>query len=225
MKKSILGIILLLGTVLGCKKSSSEPAPAAIPYMSITANSTWQYQQTSVTPPTPPVNYTLTSTSRDTTINGRNYHVFTNSNGNTSEYYNITGSDYYQYRDLPAALGSGKIEALYLKDNLALNGSWSQSLNITVSGINLPITLTYTIIEKGAAKTVNGVNYTDVIGVKTAITVNNPLIPPTALVTDIKNYYARKFGLIQSETRININFSGVVQNTENQNKLLSADIK
>lgn len=195
--------------------------------MSTTANSTWLYENINniATPGPITTTYTLTSTNRDTVINGRSYHVYTNSNGNISEYYNISGSEYYQYRDLPSILGGGKVEALYLKDNLAVGGTWSQNFSILFSGVTVPITLTYSILEKGGAKTVNGINYTDVIGVRTSIAVNNPLIPPTAVTSDIKSYYARKVGLIQSENKVVVNFMGINQTTDTRQNLKSADIK
>jgi hypothetical protein len=227
MKMQFLPLLGLSLVFFACKKSSSDPAPAApVPYMSTSASSTWQYEQ--LTNPTGPgtvtTNYTLTSTNRDSTINGRVYHVYTNSNGNASEYYNITGSDYYQFRSLPAALGASKIEALYL-DNLSVNATWTQTVNITISGVNVSLIFTNTITEKGVAKTVNGINYTDVITVSTTIAPNTPGIPASAITSDIKSYYARKVGLIQNDTKVIVNFMGFNQTTDTQTKLKSADIK
>ncbi len=227
MKRNFWVILAASATFTACKKSESTPDTVVAGYMSTSAGSTWNYDNinnvSSGSPTT--TSYTVTSTNRDTSINGRTYHVYTNSNGNTSEYYNISGNDYYQYRDLPAVLGGGKIEALYLKDNITVGGSWSQSLNIVFSGVTVPITLTYTIIEKGINKTVNAINYSDVITVRTNITVNNPLVPASAVTTNIKSYYARKVGLIQSDNNIVVNFMGVNQTTDTQINLKSSDIK
>jgi hypothetical protein len=230
MKKAIFAILGLFLLVTSCKKSSDDGSGSGTtptPYMSITANSTWQYEQitnpSSATPVS--VTYTLTSTTKDSSIGGKQYHVFTNSSTNGSEYYNITGSDYYQYRDLPAALGNAKIDALYLKDNLALNSTWSQAVTVTVSGVPVALNVTYTIIEKGGSKTVNGNAYTDVITVKTDITPTTPGIPASALTTDIKSYYARKVGLIQSDNKVVVNFAGFNQTSDTQLKLKSSDIK
>jgi hypothetical protein len=228
MKMKFLSLCTLCLVFFACKKSNSDPDPIApIPYMSTSANSTWQYEQ--ITNPSGPgtvtTNYTLTSTNRDSTINGRPYHVYINSNGNASEYYNITANDYYQYRSLPAALGGTKIEALYLKDNIALNASWAQNVTITVSGVNVSLIFTNTVTEKGVAKTVNGINYTDVITVTTVITPNTPGIPASAITSDIKSYYARKVGLIQNDNKVVVSFMGINQTTDNQTKLKSSDIK
>src|SRR5437763_316535 len=73
-------------------------------------------------------NYTITSTSRDTSINGRTYHVFTNSTGG-NQYFSISGHDYYQFDSLPAPLSAGVIERLYLKDDAAVAINWAQSLS------------------------------------------------------------------------------------------------
>jgi hypothetical protein len=230
MKKAIFATFGLFSLLLACKKSSTpDPGVPATPspYMSVTANSTWQYEQitnpSSATPVT--VNYTLTSTTRDTSIAGKQYHVFTNSSNSASEYYNRTGSDYYQYRDLPAALGNAKIDALYLKDNATLNSSWNQPVTVTVSGVPVALNVTYTIIGKDGTKTVNGIAYTEVITVKTDITPTTPGIPASALTTDIKSYYARKVGLIQSDNKVVVSFAGINQTTDTQIKLKSADIK
>ncbi len=233
MKKAIFAILGLFYLVAGCKKSSDDGSGGGTtpsPYMSVTANSTWQYEQTAnPTGPTPvTTNYTLTSTSRDSTIGGKQYHVFTNSSTNGSEYYNITGNDYYQFRDLPAAIGSAKIEALYLKDNVALNGTWSQTVNVAVAalgGLTVTVVVTNTILEKGGTKTVNGITYTDVITVKTDITPATLGIPASAITSDIKNYYSRKVGLIQSDSKVVVNFAGINQTNDTQVKLKSSDIK
>jgi hypothetical protein len=230
MKIRFLAFLGILGLATACKKSSDDGGggtPAPSPYMSLTANSTWQYEQiANPSGPTPvTTNFTITSTSRDTAISGKQYHVFTNSSTAGSEYYNITGNDYYQYRSLPAALGNAKIDALYLKDNVALNGTWSQNVSITVSGIPVNLLITYTVTEKGGSKTVNGISYTDVITVKTDIAPATPGIPASAITSDIKSYYARKVGLIQNDTKVTVNFMGFVQSTDTQTKLKTSDIK
>ena len=116
MNKTYLAFLALVLAGTGCKKSSDTPAAVLSKYMSITAGSTWQYRLVNnltlmIT------NYTLTSTSRDSVINGRSYHVFSNSNTGGSEYYLISGNDYFTFRTLGIALGNAQLEDLYLKDN------------------------------------------------------------------------------------------------------------
>lgn len=148
--------------------------------------------------------YTVTSTNRDTTINSKTYHIFTNSSGTPNEYYNITGNDYYTFRSLGAALANLTVESIYLKDNAAVGTSWSQVINLPVSGVpggTVPATITNTIAEKGINRTVNSIAYTDVIHVTTTIAVQG--LPAGSLTTDIQSYYARKAGLIESKNKLN----------------------
>ena len=91
MKKTFKGLFALLLIAISCKKSDSTPVEG-VKYMDFTAGTSSKYQSTNnltaaVT------TYTVTSTNRDSTINGKAYHVFTNSSGTPNEYYNITGSD------------------------------------------------------------------------------------------------------------------------------------
>lgn len=217
--------ILILGSIFifSCKKSGTD-APAAEKFMSYSAGSTWNYQQVNNTPPVSTSLYTMTSTNRDSTINSKTYHVFTNSSTGASEYYNNTGADYFTFQKLPDALGGTKVENLYLKDNIAVGTSWAQPYTITLPGFPIPfaVTITNTIKEKGISKTVNGTSYTDVIHVETTIAVAG--IPASAITTDIQSYYAAKKGLIQSKNVIHINYLGFVSDSDVQINLLSSTI-
>jgi hypothetical protein len=78
--------------------------------MSYTPNSTWNYTVTNNVTATN-LNYTITSTNRDSSINTKTYHIFTNSTvGSANEYYNLTGNDYYTFRNLPVSLGGNPVE-------------------------------------------------------------------------------------------------------------------
>jgi hypothetical protein len=215
-KTSFWAIILLSSAVISCKKSDPTPTPpAAVKFMSLTAGSTWNFKVTN-NPSTTPVatNYTLTASSQDSVANSKTYKVFT-SPGRTNEYYNITGSDYYTYRALPASLGGGSIEVLYLKDNLAVNGTWSQTSNITVSGIPLTLTFNNKIAQKGVSKTVNGIAYTDVTDVETTLSVTGIPFAYT-LTSTIDYYYAPKFGQIENESKIDLIITGLPPNSFDQ---------
>ena len=214
-----LAVLLFL---VACKKSGGSASPTG--YLSTGAGSTWNYQQTNNGGPTPVVsNYTLTSTTRDTVFSGKTYHVFSNSNG-ANQYFNVTGSDYFQFDSIRIATGAQAIDRLYLKDNSAVGVNWAQNLTITIMGVPLPVVLTNSITEKGISRTVNNIVYTDVIHVTTAITINNPLIPASALTTNINSYYARKYGLIENSNIVSINFMGLVQNINTTIKLISSNI-
>ena len=226
MKKIIFGILAIAVTMVSCKKDNAAPAADVVKYMSYTANSTWNYEAVnSLTGIT--TKYTLTSTSRDSTANGKAYHVFTNSSGSANEYYAISGNDYYNFQNLPATIGGKAVENIYLKDNVAANGTWTQSYTVTASGVPLTIAVVNTITEKGISKTVNSIAYTDVIHVTTTLSVSAfgiPL-PAGAVTTDVQAYYAKKYGMIQSKNKVGINYSGIVSNTDDETTLKSADIK
>ncbi|MBC7888064.1 MAG: hypothetical protein H7Z13_09240 [Ferruginibacter sp.] len=227
MKHLFLG--LLMGSLAGisCKKSDSPAPVAAIKYMSLTNGSSWDYELTNNVPVAVTTTYRITSTSKDSMINTRQYKVFTNSSGSANEYYHIAGNDYYNFRSLPAALGGSSVENIYLKDNVAVGASWNQTYPVTVSGSPLNVTITNTIAEKGISKTVKGITYNDVIHVTTtiAVTIAGTPLPAGALTTDIQSYYARKWGMIQSIYKISINFAGITENTDQQTNLNTADIK
>lgn len=224
MKNTYLALFTLLITVCSCKKSSDTNAAGDDKFMSLTPASSWQLRLVNNTTITT-TNYTVTSTSRDSTINGKAYHVFTNSNTGGNEYYNITASDYYTFRTLGLALGSQQVETIYLKDNAPMGTVWSQSINVTVPGVPIPVpvTLTYTLTEKGISRTVNGIAYTNVIHISMGI--SSSLVPSASLTSDIQSYYAPKVGLIENTNKVHLNYMGLVQNTDTKTILLSADIK
>lgn len=212
MKKTFLALFIVLAAGISCKKSSSA-TPDAPKYMDFTAGTTWKYQTTNNLTAAVTINIS-TSTNRDTTINSKTYHVFTNSNGTPNEYYNITGNDYYTFRSLGAALGNLTIESIYLKDNAAAGVSWSQLVNVPLTGVGtVPVTLTNTITEKGISRTVNGIAYTDVIHVTSTLAVTG--LPAGSVTTDIQTYYARKSGLIESKYKVSVPLAtvNVDQNT------------
>lgn len=202
MKIAGTAILALLILGISCKKKdSSNPETPAEKYMNLSAGNTWTYETvnnlTSLT-----TSNTVTSSSRDTSIAGKNYHVFTNSSGAVNDYYNITGNDYYTFRNL-VALGSSSVEHIYLKDNTTAGTSWSQTITIApFSGVptTVPLTITNTIAEKNISRTVNGKTYTNVIHIST--TLSSASLPAGSLTTDIHSYYAPKYGLIESKTKI-----------------------
>lgn len=216
MKAVILFLFPLIILSVSCKKSSSDSNATPVQqYMSLTAGNTWSYETTNNITVSTSSN-TVTSTTRDTAIGSRVYHIFTNSNGAINEYYNISGNDYYTFRNL-VSLGSTSTESIYLKDNAATGISWSQIINIApFSGVptTIPLTVSYTVTEKGISRTVNGKSYENVIHITTAL--SSSALPPGSLITDIHSYYAPKYGLIESKNKITTTLltgSNVDQNT------------
>jgi len=202
MKKTHLFAIILCFFAASCDKGN-DPAPTPNPsdnFMNMKAGSTWNYEVTNNTPPPSTSSYTLTSTNRDSSIGGKLYHVYSNSANGASEYYFVSGSDYYTYQSLPAAFGGSKVENLYLKAGATVNTTWAQTYNITYNSIPLAITVTNKIDEKGISKLVNGITYNNVIHVSTDITIVG--ITTAQFSTDIDYYYAPNYGMIESSSKI-----------------------
>lgn len=227
MKIKILLFPAFMLVISACKKNDSTNTPPSsqdTAYLTTSAGSTWNYHQTDASGMTPiNTDYTVTSTSRDTSINGKSYHIFSGSDGST-QYFNITGHDYYQFDSLPATLGTSVFERLYLKDNVAAATTWSQDTNVALSGVPfpIPIIITYNIVEKGITRTVNGTTYTGVIHVGASI--HSSLIPSASLTSDINSYYAKKYGLIEGSTVIGLDFMGIVENVNIETKLVTSNL-
>ena len=221
MNRKLLVICTLCVVFAACKKSTS---PGDSAYVTITANSTWNYQQTNNAGPTPVVtNYTITSTNKDTVIIGRTYHIFSNSTG-ARQYTNVSGHDYYQYDSLPIP-NIPAIERLYLKDDVSANNNWVQNISVNIPGVPLaiPLVITNTVTEKGISRTVNNVSYDNVIHVQTSL--SSILIPAASFTNTNNSYYAPKFGLIENTTVVQLNYAGYNQNINLKKILMSAVLK
>lgn len=225
MKKITFYCLSACLIALSCSKGD-DPAPATgEKYMKLTAGSTWNYELINNSAPTSTTFYTVTSTNRDSTVNGRVYHVFTNSTNGPSEYYNITGSDYYTLRTMPAVLGGASKEILYLKDNVSVGGASWQAVKVDVASPlgTIQIILTNAITAKGFTKVVNGITYNDVIQVTTTISTI-PTLPPGSFTTDIQAFYAPRYGMIQSINKINSTLTSPATNIDQLTNLKTATI-
>ena len=122
------------------------------------------------------------------------------------------GANYIQrfYAFIPEMMGGlipqMEIEAFeitFLKDNLAVGESWTETktivTNVVMFGmsqtINANATFNSVIEQKGISMTVNGVTYTDVIKVKTTATV---VSEDGTEVSEAQNWFAKDVGLIKS---------------------------
>lgn len=225
MKTSIiiLSIATLFFASCGKKDGPNTNPPAVVDsFININAGSIWTYHEDDSSTSTPKsTDYSITSTSRDSAIGSRSYHVYSYSYGG-SQYLNLSGNDYYQFASVPGSSGTN-VERKYLVDNINVGASWSETFSITVSNIPVPVTLTNTIVEKGISRTVNSVNYTNVIHVSTSL--SSSAIPSTALTSSIDSYYAPNYGLIENSTLVALNYSGFTQNANIKTKLMSAALK
>lgn len=218
MKYIFFALSLLTMLFIGCKKDKS-PEIISEKFMSLSSGSTWAYETQNNITATSSTN-TVTSSSKDSVINGKTYHVFLNSNGSPNDYYNITGTDYFTFRNLGLAAGNVLVESIYLKDNAAVGITWSQVVNLPLAGFPSPIPVTYTnvITAKGISKTVNGKSYSNVTHTTTTIAVAG--LPPGSIITDIQSFYAPNVGLIESRNKIilsllsiNINQSTILKSS------------
>lgn len=228
MKKVIFCAAISGFLFFSCSKSDDSPTPEIVKYMSLTAGSKWTYDVTTNpgTPGATTVADTVTCTATDTTVeagtaNQRIYRIMKHSNGNTSDYYNITGNDYYRFQVLP--LDNLKIQDLYLKDNAAVGVSWDQTVPVNVPGFPapIPITVTNAVTSKDLTKTVNGIEYKNVILITTTITSSS--LPAGTIVTDIRSYYAPKVGLIEGDYKVVVALAAIDVN--NQTLLKTAEIQ
>jgi hypothetical protein len=226
MKTKALILIASVLFLAACDKnddSNTNPPETPDTYINTTQGSTWTYHEdNSASGTTVGSDYTVTSTNKDTTIGSRKYHVYTYSYGG-SRYLNISGHEYYQFDSIPVGAGI-TVERLYLKDDAAVGASWEQQSDITVPNLPIPIPLkiTNTITEKGITRTVKGKDYTDVIHVSSSL--SSPLIT-SGFTSSIDSYFAPKYGLIENTTKIDLDYSGIVQKIDLNTQLVSADLK
>jgi len=226
MKTNILIFCFAVLLFSACKKDNNgnTPTTQTTTYLNTTSGSSWTYHEINSSGTTPSnTDYTLVSSAKDTSINGKSYHIYNYSYGG-NQYLNVTGHDYYQYDSIPGGLNK-VFERLYLKDDAAVGTVWKQDLNVNIPGIPLavPATITNTIAEKGISRNVNGTNYTNVIHVTT--TISSSLIPSSSLTSSIDSYYAEKFGLIENSSKVSLNFLGASEEVNVETKLTSAVLK
>ncbi len=231
MKKALFTCLGLAILAVSCKKS--DP-PVVVPskFMTFTSGIVWNYETVdNIAVTTTP--YTLTSTSSDSTINSKVYHIFeyTDVNGTSHQYYNNTNNDYFQYTELSTQLPP--LELKYLNDNTAAGGTWSQAFSALQQGVTITANIQSTIESKGTSLTVNGITYNNVIKVKTEIlnpTTDNPLVVIDPITQSIHSYFAPKYGLIKREFQLHVsgsvlgNSSDLI-NTNTTTNLLSSTVQ
>lgn len=242
LKLRLISTIFGLAVLASCSKDddSSPNPPAGDPYITLAAGDTRDYRRTLNNPPSPPENYRVTTTNRDTVAGSRTYRVF-ESSGGPNQYFNITGSDYFSFADIGGALQGVLLENKYLSTTLNAGSSWNQNFSdITVPGITGTVsgTLTNKIEAKGLTHTVPGfATYNDVIRVSS--TVNNIVamveiapgveipvnIPAGQVYTNIQSYYAPKVGMVENNSIISFNIDVMgfqYQDSSNVSTILTA---
>ncbi|HEY5464779.1 MAG TPA: hypothetical protein VIJ95_16060 [Hanamia sp.] len=225
MKTNILILFFAIFIISSCSKKDATPTtpPTTNSYINTNAGSSWTYHEIDSSSATPnSSDYTITSTTSDTAIGSRNYHVYSYSYGG-SEYLYFSGNDYYQFDSVPVS-GAGNVERLYLEDNASVEATWNQTFNLTVPNVPIPVPLTVTnkIVEKGITLVVNNITYNNVIHVSTSL--SSSLIA-SGLTSSIDSYYAPNYGLIENSTLVQLNYLGITQNVNIRTQLTSAVLK
>ena len=195
-----------------CKKDDNPTPTTSTNYSPLTTGSNWtyNYSESGGSPET----IKLTVTDRDTSINGKTYKVLSSSDNSGDNYLAKIDSNYYRFTTFP---GIGDFEELYLKDNRAVNSTWTNSVPFTLPGTgSFNADLTYTVKEVGISRTVNGKEYKDVIHV--AVAVNVTLLN----FGGGDFYYANNVGLIESSISLTPPAQPVYSSTQ---QLVSYEIK
>jgi hypothetical protein len=209
--KRVIWIVLFYTIIFSaCKKNTDEeitPAPTGFQwpagtsdYAPHTNGSTFTFEIVSGTPAvTDSFTYTVT---KDTAIGGFSYRKLESNkpalaptyyaNYNAGVVTNITYNLNFQGFIIPT------VKQTVLKDNVPVNSSWSELLDVTVSGITIPVSLNYTLVQKDFVKNILGKDYSNTIYSKQIITINSPIGPPPA-PTQIDNYFAKGVGLVQKD--------------------------
>ena len=218
MKKILFGAVLLGSLFVSCSKDGDDDLiidPVSETYINTAAGSTWTYEETDNTDPGSGVSaFTIVSTNKDTTVNGKTYHVYTSSDGG-STYNGKSGNDYAAFESLPSELGGANVDNIYLKSAAAVNSSWVQTYTLNYSGFPLTVNITNTIVGKGLNKTVLGKSYGNVIQVKTDIALSGLAASAVKVVTDIQSFYAPNVGNIETNAKIDYTLTGMPTESSN----------
>lgn len=169
MKKVFSNISLVIAAMIfftQCKKDNSSPANSTPNFSPLTAASSWTYKYTEGSVSS---NFKLTATNRDTVANGKTYKVLTSSEGGNT-YLSKVGNDYYRFASFPS-IGINSFEELYLKDNKAVNDTWTGSTNFKYNNTDVTANLAYLIKGKGGTHTVNGKAFNNVTHVRLDISI------------------------------------------------------
>jgi hypothetical protein len=198
MKQVIWGLLVMVLVFLSCKKDDEDvppPPPAGFQwpagtgeYAPNTSGSTFVYQIESGTPVTiDSFTYTVV---KDTTINGLTCNY--NAGIRTEITYN------YDFQGVTIPV----LTQTVLKDNVPVTNSWNESLNVTVSGFQIPVTFTYTIMQKDFIKNILGKDYAATIAVKQVASIPSIIATQLGLPfssIQVDNFFSKGAGLVQRE--------------------------
>ncbi len=176
-------------------------------YAPYTVGSTFAYEIKN-TNPAQTDSFTLT-VEKDTVISGLMYYKLVSSKPALQPTYfvnynngNLTEITYkLDYLNLGAIIVPKVLETT-LKENLAVNDTWVESMIVTY-GIDLTVTFTHTMLQKNYTKRVLDKDFANTIAVKELIaTIIPPGFPwPSGVPTNSQfdNFYAKGAGLVQRD--------------------------
>lgn len=223
MNKILLGLLIISTLSVSCSKDDDNGGGGAgsDSYMTLDGGKQWVYEIS--TDGNTEVD-TLRSTSRDTTVEARLFRVFEYSSGRR-EYYSIVGPEYYTW----SIFSEDPLIALtnkYLVDNVPVGTTWQAAsttipidLGLPTGPINGTVTVNSTIMNKDTTMTINGKTYSNVIRVKSVLSLSGLPIP-VDINSNINSYYARKYGRIYDRSVISAQGSTLA---DTETKLLSTN--
>ncbi|WP_341841997.1 hypothetical protein [Chitinophaga caseinilytica] len=199
MKARLLLAVAVLA-FSACTKEKSKETPikgTTCDYAPYFTGATFSYNM--VDGSTDTLRYTLL-VKGDSMISGQPWRVLEDVDMGDKSLFRCGGGEYEtmaDFSDIPGAQAD-KFHTVYLRDNLPPGGSWTESVLVDIPILGkVNVTVTHTIIQKGAPKTTKqGQTFDDVIGVRTEASVP-PVYPAQEIFT---NFYAKGVGLIQLES-------------------------
>ncbi len=220
MKQIIWGFVAMVFIFVSCKKDDEDvppPPPTGFQwpagtgeYAPYTNGSTFIYQIESGTPVTvDSFTYTVT---KDTTIGGATYKKLESNKpylANTF-YCNYNAgirTEITYNADFQGVVTIPVLTQTVLKDNVPVTNSWNESLNVAVSGFQIPVTFTYTIQQRDFVKNILGKDYASTIAVKQVASIPSVIATQLGLPfssVQIDNFFSKGVGLVQREAINNI---------------------
>ncbi|SHM44107.1 hypothetical protein [Chitinophaga sp. CF418] len=135
--------------------------------------------------------------SGDTTINGYRYSIL--NDGYSDQFIRCDNGSYFLYEQA-LSLPDYQLEAgdrLFLHDSYSEGATWSDTINVTISGVEQTGLLQYHMLAQQTTHTVLGKEYKNVIVVRqdAAVLVGETLYPAGTIAT---YYYALGIGYIET---------------------------
>lgn len=204
MKVRLLLAVAALAFV-SCKKDKSAEDPFkghTCDYAPYSDGALFSYNTVDGTDDT--LRFSLKATG-DSTLNGEVWRVMENLDNGKEGLFRCGNGIYEQFADFSDIAGGSAdpIRSVYLRDNINLGGSWTETVLVDISFVGpVSATLTHTIMQKGTAKVVAGQRFENVIGVRTEVSIP-PLVPAQTILT---SFYAKGVGLIEADTQLDTTY-------------------